>query len=391
VNERLLHRRALFAFVALASLATGTVAACGADSAGSGASGTVDAGSSDSGTSVDAGTVPAPIGIANGVILLHAAAFPAFRLCFENYPELRAQPDATLMPRSNGVGVEIGTAVRIPPLDRAPGKVYVFNQKKVVATRGDSADPSCGHLLDPGTTTKNFEYLEAGEITTPIGTGSVTVLAITGCGNDPYLGLLGLDSSECDPPWDGRDGSLKARTLTLVPGSARTEKELPVQLFHLSSVLEKQREGQTLSVSFGELDASGALAQRVADAPALFDASAPVTLPLDPSSQSVYKTHGFRIAYGGAGSGVSIDQSLASLQELSSPDSLPGPYFAVAERYALLLLGDPRIPRTIDGGANPAFPLRSVHLVAVPVVRSLDAGTLTPSDAGFDAAALRDF
>src|SRR5688572_20747864 len=55
----------------------------------------------------------APTG--SGVVVVHSAAFPSFRLCFSNHLGLRPQPDSTVMPEANLVGVEVGSAVRINP------------------------------------------------------------------------------------------------------------------------------------------------------------------------------------------------------------------------------------------------------------------------------------
>src|SRR5947209_3740033 len=59
---------------------------------------------------------------ASGVVLVHAAAFPPFRLCFANQLAKQPQPDRQVMPEANVVGVEQGSLIRLDPLD-APGTV----------------------------------------------------------------------------------------------------------------------------------------------------------------------------------------------------------------------------------------------------------------------------
>jgi hypothetical protein len=117
-----------------------------------------------------------------------------------------------------------------------------------------------------------------------------------------------------------------------------------------------------------------------------------VSLALDTSNDAVFAANGFRVtlrdADAGADAGATFvrDTSLAEVQALSSPRDVPGDYYQAASNYVLLLLGDPGVPQTLDGGPNPAFdPRRGVHILAVPVVAP-DAGSdaAAPADAGTD-------
>ena len=375
-----------------ATVAVGAFVACGEDANDLGEPSTR---APDAGPGSDGGAVPSndagPIGTASGVVLLHAASFPAFRLCFENYPGLLPQPDQAVMPRANVVGVEVGSVVRIAPLERRPGKVYAFIQSKLPAPVGDPNGRPCGELLRDPQFTRNLEYHEAGELTEPLGVDNVAVLGLTGCGGKAIVEALGLDPADCGPQWDVTSGSLLARTLTLFPSVEATSSSLPVQLVQMSSVLDRtSAAGGHVDVTFGALDASAGerLEQEVATAPPLFAASDATTLALDQTSEATYGTFGFRIALrpndGGAPS-FSVDQSLAEVQDLSSPQTIPTAYFRAASNYALLLLGDPRVQHTFaDGGANPAFdPRRAVHLLAIPVREQPDAGEpIAIDDAG---------
>src|SRR6185369_7036093 len=99
---------------------------------------------------------------ANGLVLVHGALFPSFRLCFENFPEMPPQPDNTVMPEANVVGVEIGSLVRINPLSKAPGKIYLISESAVRSPAADTTAPKCVELLgNPSTEnslTRDNEY-----------------------------------------------------------------------------------------------------------------------------------------------------------------------------------------------------------------------------------------
>ena len=354
----------------------------------------------DGGFGSDASSIPAPapgVGAVSGVVILHAAAFPSFRLCFENYPELPPQPDVALMPAANMVGVEVGSVIRIGSLDRPPGKVYVVDQREVRASPRDPLDRKCGALIAGRDLVVNRHYQLAGEITTPLGVGQVDLLAITGCGGKSWLDELGASSGDCTD-WEQTEGSLLARTVELVPSVIATESTLPVQVIHMSSLLEAKRaQGEAIDVTFGALDSSDggrSLEQTVVANPPLFEAGAPKMLAVDQTSAAMFGTHGFRIALrpvddpaGTADPTFFVDQSLAEVQELSFfAPTVPTDYYVSASNYALLLVGDPRItPSYADGGANPAYDRRrAVHLLAVPVKDddADDAGTPSVDDAG---------
>jgi hypothetical protein len=323
---------------------------------------------------------------ATGVVLVHAAAFPAFRLCFENSPASLPQPDSKVMPEANVVGVEVGSVVRIDPLI-APGKIYVINEKAVRGAPGNEG-VSCGELVGSGSRslTADNDYHVAGTIDRALGADHVQVLAITGCGSQAFLNKLGAASANCSigttQPWNTTTGNLEARVLDLAttPEGA-TDVSLPVQLLHVAPLLDAQLGTASLEVSFGDLSATGKLPQQVASKTPLLTTSDQVMLQVDQAREDFYGTNGFRIELrepGGA-TKFSVDESLAAVQDLSSPRDVPTSYYRVASNYALLLLGDPSVPTTLDGGA-PNPDRRRVHLLAVPV--------LDPSraDAGADAA-----
>ena len=323
---------------------------------------------------------------ATGVVLVHAASFPSFRLCFSNFPDLVPQPDARVMPEANVVGVDIGSVVRIDPLE-APGTVYVIRESEIRLPPGTTNAPKCGQLIrkpgeEPaGLLDVNIDYYVASTIDQPLGKNAVSVLAITGCSGEALLDSLGASSVNCGPTWNVKTGNLEAKTFELVTsGAGATDKKLPVQLFHMSPALQAfTGPSGSLDVTFGQLDAdAGPLAQPLSDGP-LFQGGSHESLALDQSAPSVYASFGFRITATSGASTFSTDQSLAAVQELSAPRELPTTYYRAASSYALLLLGDPAYTAKLENGdPRPKFnPRQAVHILAVPVLdpEKADGGT----------------
>jgi hypothetical protein len=338
----------------------------------------------------------------NGVILVHAAAFPSFRLCFSNLLDLVPQPDSKVMPEANVVGVELGSVVRIDPLATPVGTIYVINESEVRSSANDPNEPKCGELLGqptrtPRTLTKDNAYhVIQTPVTTPLGVNKVEVLAITGCGSQAFLN--GLDnvsdasSANCGSGWNTTSGNLQQKIVDLTPtANGATSSSLPVQLFHMSPAIETFR-GPTgsLKVSFGPLTGGGS--QQTLSIGALFTGGDQITVPLDQTKAAVYGANGFDVSVTGGPTPFDAPQSLADIQQLSAPTELPTTYYRTASNYALMLLGDPsHLPTLSDGGVNPDFnPRRAVHFLAVPVIdpSQIDAGapdsgtTPTTLDAG---------
>lgn len=376
------------ALIAVLSGATGgTLLACSDDAA------TTSGMSGDAGGRTDAGgDVSAPPVPANGIVVVHGATFPAFRLCFANYPELRPQPTATLMPNANVVGVEVGSAVRLDPMTRPPGKVYVVVQRKVAASLNadGSTDLPCGKRVCPlgeqreGCLRVDSDYVELPEpIATPLGVDAVDVLAITGCGNSAFQ-----PDGFCGDDFDPARGNLRAQRITLssdpLSPAPNQAAGLGVQLVHLAPRLEWQRAdaGGDLSVAYGALspppdggaDASldAPLAVTFAKNPPLFAPSPEERVDLTGATEAIFATHGFRLAVSNAAQSETLvlTQSLASVQDLSAPLETPTAYYRAVSNFALLLVGDP----AVASDAGPAAARRAVHLLAVPIRAERDAG-----------------
>ena len=389
------HALWLSAAVSLVAVATACSMAGSADAlAGSGGAAPPENVGDPSGRggtdSEGTGTMAPGTPTANGLIFVHAATFPSYRLCFENHPNLLPQPDSKVMPAANVVGVEVGSVVRVDPIE-APGKIYVVRERVVRTAPGETTGVPCGELLGNGSQAldRNTDYFEAtvaGQplgVQTALGKNSVHVLAITGCGDSALVTSVGADSSVCGAGWDSSAGNLAANVIDL-PTSAQgaTESSIPVQLVHLSPAIQQALGPAKLEITFGDLSAPGPLPSAVASDLPLLQTSAPVSLDVDQSDTKVYGTYGFRVrgVQQGGPETFAFDQSLAAVQDLSAPRDVPTSYYRVASNYALLLLGDPAVPAKLDGGANNPD-RRRVQLLAIPV---LDPATL---DAGADASA----
>ncbi len=330
---------------------------------------------------------------ANGVLLVHAAGFPAFRLCFENYLDDPPKPDRSVMPEANVVGVEVGSLVRLDPFEKPPGKIYVIDEFRV-RVEPDETPVSCRQLIQPTGTKpllrQGLDYFVANEIDEPLGNGKVNVLAITGCGTESFLTPLGLTGAGCGPGWTASTANLQGRVLELKTTAAgATATTIPIQVFQLSQALETYKgDGGTLDVTFGELGDGGASLPKSLSVGTVFEPGAQETLTVDQESTAIWGAMGFRVRATSSAGTFSTDQSLAEVQELSAPGALPTTYFRAASNYALLLLGDPtHKATTIDGGANPSYdPRQAVHLLAVPVLdpSKADAGADGGEDAGGD-------
>jgi hypothetical protein len=337
----------------------------------------------------------------NAVILVHAAKSQAFRLCFQNETDRRPQPDSELLPEANVVGVEVGGAVRLPPLRGAPGNVILFEEPSIRASYptfgGAGAGPTCEELIN-GSGSGLARSL--GVIATDLSKG-VHLLVVTGCPTDSLLRTFSV--AECGAGWvPGLPGvgtaNLAVKEITLTGAATAVGGKLPAQVVNLSQPLESARAGRDVVVTFGPLDQPSSAHTPVVTSPTLFggaEPAVPAQLAYPSQDTSVYGSVGFRITLststGDAASDVKVlDESLADIQKSSSPRDIPPSYFATASNYALLLLGDPgaKLP---DGGPD-TDDRRALHLLAVPVIEpkadggadeggtpaALDGGTAPP-------------
>lgn len=345
---------------------------------------TADAGAGATGAAAPmAGSKDGPdlVPVDNAVILVHAAKSQSFRLCFENEPDRRPQPDSDVMPEANVVGVEVGAAVRLGPLRGAPGMVYLFDEPLIrafyPAFGGAGQGPTCKNLLADPSLSQIAQPL--GTITTDLSHG-VHLVVVRGCPRDTTSIKHSL--AECGPTWTSGAGNLSVADITLTGAQRPSPGLLPAQVVNLSQPLEGARGTQSVVVSFGDLLTSGAPVVPVATNPQVFgnaDPSLPASLSYDANDSAIYASFGFRVSLQApkgqpAGTTTLLDESLARIQRLSSPRDVPPTYYAAASNYALLLLGDPNA-KLPDGGAD-TDDRRNLHFLAVPVIEpKADAGT----------------
>lgn len=385
--------------VALACLGLAAVAACSSltsnDSEGTSLadSGAPEAGSiADGGRFADAAAAtPGSFVEANALVLVHAAAFPAFRMCFEGAPGDLPQPSVDLMPDSNVVGVDVGTAVRLAARPEMLGHAFVFPESALrpLYPAFGGPGPSCAQLLAGAI---NKSAVDVGVVTANVSSG-VHALVLAGCraaSIDPVA-----SKARCGADWDAATGNLALRTLTLMAYARAGETRLPVQLVQLSPALEGVAVGRALGLAFGALDA-GAPAPFVEGAVPFGEAvpNPPAILDYAAADIGSYATSGIFVTLGGAlddaGMPTGVDSgarevviatSLADIQKRSSPRSLPPDWFSAASSYVVLSVGDTD-PRLGDGGRDED-PRRALHLLAVPLATP-DAGASPPApgDAG---------
>lgn len=351
-----------------------------------------DASIRDSGVFADGGAAGATIE-ANAIVLVHAASFPAFRVCFEGRRGDRPEPSTEVMPDSNVVGVEVGTAVRLDPKIGVLGRAYVFAEADIRAlypTFGGDG-PTCNTLL---TTAIGTSSIEVGEIEEDVSSG-VHALVLTGCRGEVNDTLA--STQRCGDDWEAKkatpNGNLQLRVIALQAFQRLGTTRLSFQIVQLSPGLGRLAAGRAVGVSFGALDTEGGappspfvegslpFGKPVPNPPAVVDYSA--------NDVASYATSGVFVTLGGAvdDAGVAVDagtpgadagarelvfaQSLADIQKRSSPRSLPAEWFGVASSYVVITVGEPA-PRLADGGTDDD-PRRALHLLAIPLAEP-DAG-----------------
>ena len=385
-----------YGVIALASglLAAAGLAACASSEAtssglpgDSGASG--DARGHDGSAIQDAGAADA-FPEARGIVLVHAAAFPAFRICFEGAPGDLPAPSTDLMPESNLVGVDVGTAVRLPARPERLGTAFVIPEERLRSLYPvfGGSGPACGDVLDG---VKPYA-VNVGVIDADLSRG-VHALVLTGC--QPRAVDAVASPERCGADWTAAAGNLKLTTLSLMAYPRTSSARLSVQLVQLSPALQRKAEGRALGLAFGPLEA-GAPRPFVEGAVrfAVAVPNPPATLDYAAADIESYATSGVFVTLGsgvddagvplppdsGADASVTreivVSQSLAEIQRRSAPRSLPADWFSAASSYVVLSVGDTD-PRLADGGVD-TDPRRALHLLAIPLATpepdDVDAG-----------------
>jgi hypothetical protein len=352
--------RYYFACIAAIATSIAAVVACGSSDANSAfGDHNPDSGSPsndgsfgvDGGTTSDAGPIPA-----NGIVIVHAASFGAFRLCLESALGRQPIPSADLLPDSNLLGVDVGSVVRIDPLPDAPQTIWAFAVADIVSLYPPGKPGlTCKQLLD---TVPSQQAHEVANITDDLSNG---------------VHLLVLEGSLAD-----QDLHIEKITLSAF---SRMENTLPVQVVPLSRDLPARAGNRAIGVATGLLPSDagdagdGGRLDPFVEGPLPFGIVAPkipVELPYEPQEEIAYATSGFVVTLGrpldaGTDAGdagpreIVFAQSLADIQRLSAPRVLPAAWFDAASSYVLLLLGS---AQETDAAADE---LMRLHFVAVPL------------------------
>jgi hypothetical protein len=318
---------------------------------------------------------------ASGLVVVHAAGnIPAFRLCFGKSGvagNLLPLPDRELMPQSNVVGVEVGSAVRMKPLadvgltlasnGGTPHTVYAIPERYLRPPQRPANTP-CAALICPGL---GGDCLDANQFYTlpalPPATYDfgVHLLVLSGC-------VAGSgDVATCGADFNASNGNAKVESLQLQAYTHTKPEDFVVQIAQLSTPLA----GQKIGIAFGGLG-SPTTPINVTSTFGAISPAAPLTLSFPRSDPAVYANQGFKVDV----PGLSISESLASIQALSVPDTLPNDFYATRTSFAMLLLGNPADTAPNGGPSTPTTdPGRVLHFIGVPV------GTPYAGDAGVDA------
>lgn len=374
-----------------ALLAAAALAACSSLDAGDSVPPRADASGPSDGARADGevgfADAGAPLIVANAIVLVHAAAFPAFRICFDGALTDQPQPTRDLLPESNLVGTDVGAAVRLPPRSEQLGRAFVIAESYLRARYPvfGGQGPTCQDLLNEFGTQQHF--IEVGQVTDDVSRG-VHALVLGGC--QPALADPVASKERCGGDWTAAAGNLKLTTLSLMAYARSGDARLSVQLVQLSPALQRAAQGRALGLAFGPLEA-GAPSPFVEGAVPFGVAvpNPPATLDYAAADLASYGASGVFVTLGGAVNDagmpifpadggadasvrqVMVAQSLADIQKRSSPRSLPADWFSAAASYVLLSVGDTD-PRVSDGGVDDD-PRRALHLLAIPLATP-DAG-----------------
>ncbi len=318
--------------------------------------------SDDAGSfSLDAGADARPDGDAGGatrtLVMVHAASFPAVRVCFSDTVDEPPLPSSELMPSSNLVGLDTGTAVRVEARAAPRGRVFLFPERRIrpYYPAGETGLP-CRKLLELEAA------IEIGSIAAELPAGA-SLLVFSGC--PPLAEDESAGTARCGESWSAASGNLAVSVVALETFPRTNRAVLPVQVMLLSPALSSAAGDRPLGFGIGDLDAQ-APAPLVSGAFPLGVAvpEEPVFLPFDPELSANFATRAlFVVALEATGPRTLFVQSLADVQRASAPTSIPLTWYAGASNYVVLVLGDPEPPQ-VDGGVDPR---RALHFVALPL------------------------
>ncbi len=336
----------------------------------------------------------------DGVILVHASPnLPPFRVCFGNRPDLVPEPRTKVMPQSNVVGVEVGTAVHVgamharinsPVTDAAPPPVFdagpsdgaTFEGGRPEA--GTALDAQRIYLFDEARLRNLKDVLCRDLLKYPLVEGkdywqvtwnaggvflqpAVYLLSVEGCHAE--TGPPKLDTRVCGAGFTAATGNLRVTTFTLTPVQTRPDK-LAAQVLVLSDAVRDAIGKAKSKVEFGELANK---LQAFSAEPSRTQITPPQPQEFSfPGTVDSYGTHGFALTVGAA---KPFTQTLAETQRLTAPLSLPQAFYRLPSNFVLLVLGDDTL-----AGRKDVDPGLALHFLTIPV---RDPDSL--GDAGTDA------
>ena len=370
-------RRARLAPLAAASLVAASggaaIAAC-ADTEATSVTVPGDAGAKGDASAFGDAGASVPGLTASGILLVHAAALPAVRVCFAGRPDLRPFPVDVTMPDSNVVGLDVGSVVRLPNVPGTLGEIYAFSEAKLrEQVKADGSDTyTCKELV--GSSTYGPFGSRFAAVPNDLSTG-LHLLALTGCApaaRDPEA-----TKARCGEDWDAATGNLAAVHAPLRAARRTSASRIPLQVVQLSRALEARTGSGALAfgIQEGEGPATDALLGAFDLGVPLPQLPAEIELPLEDAGAFASTRLVLDVTSTPDGGGARervLAHSLAETLRLTLPGWVPPSFFASISSFLVLTVGE--LAPAADGGDAGADPRSRLHLLAVPLGEAADAG-----------------
>ncbi len=324
----------------------------------------------------DAGGSPAPgaeAGMTNdrgeaieSLVLVHASPnLPAFRICFDALPDQAPLPRSRPMPRSNTVGVDVGSAAYADDdlvALRAAGSSLAAHVISVDEL-ADKANVPCALLMD-NLRSRNQLGVNYWDVTVPaaaVGPGAHAI-AVVGCSN-----AFGSDRPECAVTKGGvvdpKNGTITVKSLNL---PSRT-----TPLFSVAGAVLTPR-SDLVALKFRETLGSPAFGEIT-------------ELKQQGAPGADFEPREIEALTFAAAGGAKLEQTMIATQAYTAPLVLPRLYFQHDNPVTIALVG--------AQNPIPGHPGRALHLIAIPSrdperpPPTPDAGTLPTFDASAPDAA----
>ena len=351
-------------------------------------SGLVDGGLDSGGQPDDGATA---LGIPTRMFFVHASpnAFPV-RLCYEvdgvMQPRLPMPDDPDQpMPLASFPGIAPGSAYEMVEMDDfqnageiTPVAVRADVQKVAQAVDGADYALDCTDLVCPPGGADCLD--DASVIRLPsLPAGSfyqnpIELLVMSGC--------LGEDAEDpgsierCGTGFDATAGNVDTQLLTFYPADAAEQGKVGLLIAHLSpsidATLQNSNQGE-LRIELGDLDDPSGRRLLTLNQPLMSvqtpDSADWLALPTDLDG---YATTGViaQVLDGPTVVPASISLSLANVQGVTAPSSLPEEFYEASRSFVFALVGDvtaqPASTGDPNGGLNPLYDGRGLHFIAIP-------------------------